>query len=75
MNNLLQKAKEHSSRNPIGSSTADEIELALAWVHGEVNPTQIATAIEKPASGTYVHKFLAISLRDYILNKEKEEKK
>lgn len=70
---LLEKAKETSHLNPRKIDiTADDLEVALAWVRGEVTLTQVTLGYgfdRKHVTQTYVR--IARSLRVYInsLNK------
>jgi hypothetical protein len=43
----------------------DEIELALAWVEGEVTISQVSVALEQKPGNSY--SFLALALRQFIL--------
>lgn len=64
MATLLEKAKSYDKRNPRTAIKAEEIELALAWLKGEITMSQAsaATGLKKP-SGTILYR-LSLCLRE-----------
>jgi hypothetical protein len=75
MSTLLEKAKAKKQKASIGESTSEQVELALAWVRGEITIGQVCAAIDKPSTGSYGQQFLCKILKDYILSIEREAKK
>lgn len=59
---LLKKAK--TAINQRFEPTDEQIELAVAWAFDEIKLTQVANAIEKQTTGTYI--FLARTLKHYL---------
>ena len=64
MTTLLEKAKKISGFRPV-IKTDEEIELALAWLKGEITSKQITSVIyegKKTSRGNYLN-WLALALR------------
>jgi len=57
---LLEKAKQYKSNRKL--PTDEEIELAVAWMKGEIGLTAISRALEIPLSGNILYK-VAVWLR------------
>lgn len=78
---LLEKAKAtelHNSGNRRGF-TEEELELALAWLNGELRLRQVASVLSKSNSNN-VYMFLALAAREifqgkYDLDKNHENTK
>ncbi len=69
MNELLEKAKNvPRSRNKKNTITQDEIELAFAYIYGDVSLNQVAVAIGRKATNTYL--FILQALSKYIVDKD-----
>ncbi len=64
---LLQKALAVPTHTP-PDVNREEMELALAWVRGEVTNRQIQTALKgKQTGGAAVYVFLAHALKTYLI--------
>lgn len=62
---LLQKAKASRQKKTTRISTTNEqIELAIAWVKGEISTRQVAEAINEVEAGGRVLYRLAVWLRE-----------
>lgn len=61
---LLNKALAAKLKRPRSSSSDEEIELAIAWLRGEIGITQVQVALQSKHSGSIAYLFLARSLRD-----------
>jgi hypothetical protein len=73
---LLQQALSAGPDMSGTTSSAEEIELALAWVNGQVSFTQVAKVVlpkgkKTMGNGSAVYHFLARALRDHILAQER----
>lgn len=69
MQTLLEKAKSHSKKKE-SKVSEQEIELALAWVAGEITYIQIITALGfKPTEMSKLYKFLAEALKSHLQKK------
>lgn len=64
---LLEKAKVAKRQVKPGKMTDEHIELALAWVNGEINLRVVNIALDKPPGSTYVYIFLTHAMKDYLL--------
>ena len=69
---LLEKAKEVKRKyTKAADITPEGIELALAWVMGDVTLTQVVGVMpNKSSSSAYI--FLACALREHIKNNAKK---
>ncbi len=61
---LLEKAKNKLGRPSYKTSSEQEIELALAWVRGEIGVNQVMKAINKSSNGAY--STLALALKEHM---------
>ena len=60
---LVDEAKKlKSNKRKNTNKTVEEIELALAWLKGEVNLMQIARVTNKSQNGSYSYCFLVNAL-------------
>jgi len=64
MNALIEKAKTSKVRKNVRPFTDEEIELALAYLAGEVNFAGVALAIGSEKSPTRSYIFLTRALRE-----------
>lgn len=69
--NLLEKAKSNLNPNKKLVITKEEVELALAWVRGEITIPQVCFAIGKSQAGQG-HSFLLKVLRYHINSTSKK---
>ncbi len=61
---LLQQAKEVKTRElSVSKHTEQEVEVAVAWLRGEITAKQVATVIKKNSQGAAVYVFLATALK------------
>lgn len=71
MATLLEKAKSSATTKTGKTYSEEEMELALAWMRGEIGITQVCKALGKinlQGSDTYL--FLARALRQYAIGKK-----
>ncbi len=63
---LLQKAKKRGKNNKPELITQEHIELAIAWVNGEIGAVQVQSAlgIKSPSQ---IYSFLAFALKEHLL--------
>ena len=59
---LLEKAKAHKTKKAHAQVNNEDIELAFAWLHDEVNTVQIGAAYSGTAGSSMVYK-MAIALK------------
>lgn len=70
---LLEKAQElKSKRNNKKQVSQEDIELALAWVRGEVTLAQCSFAWEMKSFGPQIYAKIAIALRTYLLSQNEK---
>jgi len=74
---LLEKAKAASADKDLYPADEEMIEVALAWVHGEVSLRQVAHALTDGKSKKTTNGFkytvyarIACALRQYIIDKK-----
>lgn len=64
---LLEKAKGVKGNRTPQKITDEHIELALAWVNGEVPYSAVNIALGKPKVGSHAYTFLALTLKAHLL--------
>lgn len=70
LESLLDQAKKIKSKIREKNNIEGMEELALAWVHGEINVTQIARVLNLPNTGHQTYAKIAHALKDHIINKK-----